>query len=57
MELTKDSISVNPSSANCDTHCAYRSNNVQRKRKKEIHASAHTDVTAVIAEFNDYSLK
>ncbi|TGZ56418.1 hypothetical protein DBV15_08424 [Temnothorax longispinosus] len=37
MELTKDSISVNPSSANCDIHCAYRFNNAQRKRKKYMH--------------------
>lgn len=63
MELTKDSISVNPSSANCDTRYAYRFNNVRGKKERKkkcmrrhTHTHKHTDVT-VTAEFNDYSPK
>lgn len=63
MELTKDSISVNPSSANCDTRYAPTVSIMYKARRREkrnvcadTHTHTRTDVT-VTAEFNDYSLK
>jgi len=52
MELTKDSISVNPSSANCDIHWAYCFNNVREEKKKYMRLHA-----PMSAEFNNYFLK